>query len=106
MRGVGSRWLADPLDPQTFRMKKGADIKCCTAILSSEPLTPIREEWMPIAPNSIVLCGRTRGESRLAGRNQMKIGGDRWKSVRSDDRHPDVRLAMWARGRFERPHGH
>lgn len=40
-----------------------ADIKCCTAILSSEPLTPIREEWMPIAPNSIVLCGRTRGES-------------------------------------------
>ncbi|CAK9022260.1 unnamed protein product [Durusdinium trenchii] len=62
-RGVGSRWLADPDDPQTFRMKKGADIKCCTAILSSEPLTPIREEWMPIAPNSIVLCGRTRGES-------------------------------------------
>lgn len=61
---VGSRWLADPDDPQTFRMKKGADIKCCTAILSSEPLTPIREEWMPIAPNSIVLCGRTRGESQ------------------------------------------
>lgn len=61
---VGSRWLADPEDPQTFRMKKGADIKCCTAILSSEPLTPIREEWMPIAPNSIVLCGRTRGESQ------------------------------------------
>ena len=61
---VGSRWLADPEDPQTFRMKKGADIKCCTAILSSEPLTPIREEWLPIAPNSIVLCGRTRGESQ------------------------------------------
>ena len=24
IQGVGSRWLADPEDPQTFRMKKGA----------------------------------------------------------------------------------
>jgi len=61
---VGSRWLASADDPQAFRMKKGADIKCCTAILSSEPLTPIREEWLPIAPNSIVLCGRTGGHSQ------------------------------------------
>eukprot|EP00931_Biecheleriopsis_adriatica_P085906 TRINITY_DN60676_c0_g1_i1.p1 TRINITY_DN60676_c0_g1~~TRINITY_DN60676_c0_g1_i1.p1 ORF type:complete len:1375 (+),score=221.29 TRINITY_DN60676_c0_g1_i1:183-4127(+) len=58
---VGSRWVASPDDTQSYRMKKGADIKCCTAILSSEPLTAVREEWLPIAPNSIVLCGRTRG---------------------------------------------
>ncbi|CAE7837736.1 DUG2 [Symbiodinium sp. CCMP2592] len=61
---VGSRWVASLDDPQTYRMKKGADIKSCTAILSSEPLTHIREEWLPIAPNSIVLCGRTRGEGQ------------------------------------------
>ena len=66
--------MADPTDPQTFRMKKGADIKCCTAILSSEPLTPIREEWMPIAPNSIVLCGRTRFcESRWAAEMALSL---------------------------------
>lgn len=61
---VGSRWAASPDDPQSYRMKKGADIKCCTAILSSEPLTSVREEWLPIAPNTIVVCGRTRGHCR------------------------------------------
>ena len=32
-QGVGSRWLADPEDPQTFRMKKGAPRLSFTAIV-------------------------------------------------------------------------
>eukprot|EP00928_Gymnodinium_smaydae_P014100 TRINITY_DN15108_c0_g2_i1.p1 TRINITY_DN15108_c0_g2~~TRINITY_DN15108_c0_g2_i1.p1 ORF type:complete len:1429 (-),score=323.69 TRINITY_DN15108_c0_g2_i1:101-4387(-) len=60
---VGSRWVASADDPQAFRMRQGADIKCCTAILSSEPLTPVREEWLPIAPNTFVVCGLGKGQS-------------------------------------------
>ncbi|CAK0822509.1 unnamed protein product [Prorocentrum cordatum] len=60
---VGSRWVASPDDPMTYRMRKGADVKCCTAILSSEPLTSVREEWLPIAPNSVVVCRLSKGQS-------------------------------------------
>lgn len=60
---AGSRWVASPDDPETYRMRKGADIKCGTAILSSEPLTAVREEWLPIAPNTLVVCGMRRGQT-------------------------------------------
>lgn len=58
---AGSRWVASAEDRENYRMRKGADIACCTAIISSEPLTAVREEWLPIAPNSLVVCGYRPG---------------------------------------------
>lgn len=57
---VGSRWVASPEDPQTYRMERGAG----TAIIASEPLTPNSEEWEPIRPNSMVVCDYRGGEAR------------------------------------------
>jgi len=56
---TGTQWAASDEDPPGMYRMRQADRRLRMAILSSEPLTSVREEWLPIPRNTFVVCTRT-----------------------------------------------
>jgi len=56
---TGTQWAASPEDPRGMYRMRQADRRSRMAILSSEPLTSFRDEWLPIPRDTFVVCTRT-----------------------------------------------